>query len=155
MGQKKKSAGILLFRRKASQLEVFLVHPGGPFWARKDAGAWSIPKGEFEEGEEPREAAIREFQEETGIAPRGNFIELSPLKQSSGKTIYAWALEMDCTAAIKSNSFSLEWPKGSGRIESFPEIDRAAWFSVEEARTKLVQGQVPFLNQLLARLPQL
>ena len=100
MGQKKKSAGILLFRRKASQLEVFLVHPGGPFWARKDAGAWSIPKGEFEEGEEPREAAIREFQEETGIAPRGNFIELSPLKQSSGKTISAWALEMDCTAAI-------------------------------------------------------
>ncbi len=152
MGQSKKSAGILLFRLKTGQLEVFLVHPGGPFWARKDAGAWSIPKGEFEEGEEPRDAAIKEFREETGINPSGNFIELQPLKQSSGKAIYAWALEMDCTTAIKSNTFSLEWPKGSGQFKSFPEVDRAEWFSVEQARVKLLQGQIPFLDQLKERL---
>jgi predicted NUDIX family NTP pyrophosphohydrolase len=152
MGQSKKSAGILLFRLKTGQLEVFLVHPGGPFWARKDAGVWSIPKGEFEEGEEPRDAAIREFREETGINPSGNFIELQPLKQSSGKAIYAWALEMDCTTAIKSNTFSLEWPKGSGQFKSFPEVDRAEWFSVEQARVKLLQGQIPFLDQLKERL---
>ncbi len=152
MGQSKKSAGILLFRLKTGQLEVFLVHPGGPFWARKDAGVWSIPKGEFEEGEEPRDAAIREFREETGINPSGNFIELQPLKQSSGKAIYAWALEMDCTTAIKSNTFSLEWPKGSGQFKSFPEVDRAEWFSIEQARVKLLQGQIPFLDQLKERL---
>jgi len=141
-----------MFRRRAGGVEVLLVHPGGPFWTKKDFGAWSIPKGEFEEGEEPREAAIREFQEETGIAPRGNFIELSPLKQSSGKTIYAWALEMDCTAAIKSNSFSLEWPKGSGRIQEFPEIDRGEWFTIDDARRKILKGQAGFLERVGGQL---
>ena len=132
--------------------EVFLVHPGGPFWQRKDEGAWSIPKGEFED-ETPLEAAVREFQEETGFAPRGNFLELSPIKQAGGKTVFAWALEWDCDPAkIKSNTFMMEWPKGSGTMREFAEVDRAGWFSFDEARKKLLKGQVPLLEQLRERL---
>src|SRR2546430_2327544 len=144
----KKSAGLLLFRRRDSSVEVFLAHMGGPFWRQKDDGSWSIPKGEFED-EAPLAAARREFQEETGLAPDGEFLELPPVKQASGKVIFAWALEWDCDATkIKSNTFALEWPKGSGVMREFPEIDRAGWFSLVEARKKLVKGQVPLLENL-------
>ena len=143
----KKSAGLLLFGRKEPLVEVFLAHMGGPFWERKDDASSSIPKGEFEE-ELPLDAAIREFEEETGMTPSGNFLELSPVKQPSGKIVYAWALEWDCDATkIKSNTFTLEWPKGSG-VMRISEIDRASWFSLAEARRKLLKGQVPFLDQL-------
>ena len=144
----KKSAGLLVFRRKDSGTEVFLVHPGGPFWQRKDEGAWSIPKGEFQD-EPPLEAAVREFQEETGLSPSGNFLELSPIKQAGGKTVFAWALEWDCDpTTIKSNTFTMEWPKGSGVMREFAEVDRAGWFNLKEARKKLLKGQVPLLEQL-------
>jgi|SRR5437667_7598430 len=144
----KKSAGLLVFRRKDSGTEVFLVHPGGPFWQRKDEGAWSIPKGEFQD-EPPLEAAVREFQEETGLSPSGNFLELSPIKQAGGKTVFAWALEWDCDpTTIKSNTFTMEWPKGSGVMREFAEVDRAGWFNLKEARKKLLKGQVTFLEQL-------
>jgi len=148
----KKSAGLLLFRLKKSSMEVFLAHMGGPFWEHKDVRAWSIPKGEFED-EAPLDAARREFQEETSMTPEGNFIELAPVRQPSGKTIFAWALEWDCNAAkVKSNMFSMEWPKGSGQMREFPEIDRAAWFSLDEARQKILKGQIPLLDQLQAKL---
>jgi predicted NUDIX family NTP pyrophosphohydrolase len=148
----KKSAGLLLFRLKKSSMEVFLAHMGGPFWEHKDFRAWSIPKGEFED-EAPLDAARREFQEETSMTPEGNFIELAPVRQPSGKTIFAWALEWDCDAAkVKSNMFSMEWPKGSGQMREFPEIDRAAWFSLDEARQKILKGQIPLLDQLQAKL---
>ncbi len=144
----KKSAGLLLFRRRGPAVEVFLAHMGGPFWEHEDEGAWSIPKGEFEE-EAPLDAALREFEEETGIRPTGAFIGLSPVKQASGKTVYVWALEYDCDAEnIQSNTFALEWPKGSGVMREFPEVDRAAWFSTGEARKKILKGQVPFIDQL-------
>jgi predicted NUDIX family NTP pyrophosphohydrolase len=143
----KKSAGLLLFRRKKPGVEVFLVHMGGPFWAHKDDGAWSIPKGEFTE-EAPLDAAVREFKEETGLTPTGDFLELAPAKQPSGKTVFAWALEWDCDATkIKSNTFAMEWPKGSGVMQDFPEVDRASWFSLGEARKKLLKGQIPFIDQ--------
>jgi predicted NUDIX family NTP pyrophosphohydrolase len=149
----KKSAGLLLFREVADRLEVLLVHPGGPFWARKDQGAWSIPKGEFEEGEEPLSAAKREFEEETGFAPDGAVIPLEPLRQPSGKLIYAWAMQHDLDPArVRSNTFSMEWPPKSGRYQEFPEVDRAAWFSVEEARGKILKGQAVFLAQLQEKL---
>jgi predicted NUDIX family NTP pyrophosphohydrolase len=145
----KKSAGLLVFRRKDSSVEVFLVHMGGPFWQHKEDGAWSIPKGEFEDNEAPLEAARREFQEETGLMPEGEFLELPPVKQSSGKTVFAWAVEWDCDATkIRSNTFSMEWPKGSGVMREFPEADRAEWVSLAEARQKLVKGQVPLLEEL-------
>ena len=148
----KKSAGLLVFRRKDSGTEVFLVHPGGPFWHHKDEGAWSIPKGEFQD-EPPLEAAVREFQEETGLSPSGNFLELSPIKQAGGKTVFAWALEWDCDpTTIKSNTFTMEWPKGSGTMREFAEVDRAGWFNFEEARKKLLKGQIPLLEQLRERL---
>jgi predicted NUDIX family NTP pyrophosphohydrolase len=144
----KKSAGLLLFRRREAAIEVLLAHMGGPFWAHKDDGSWSIPKGEFED-EAPLDAAIREFQEETGMTASGHFLELSPVKQPSGKTVFAWALESDCDATkVKSNTFAMEWPKGSGLMRDFPEIDRASWFSMSEARRKLLKGQVPLLDQL-------
>lgn len=147
---KKKSAGLLMYRVRESALEVFLVHPGGPFWAKKDAGAWSIPKGEFEEGEDPFEAAKREFQEETGFSVEGNFISLTPLKQPSGKLIYAWAIEGECDAkSIKSNKFSMEWPPRSDKHEEFPEVDRAEWFAIPQATEKLLPGQREFLKELL------
>lgn len=146
---KKKSAGILLYRFSNKLPEVLLVHPGGPFWARKDMGAWSIPKGEFDTTENPLDAAIREMKEETGVRVFGDFIELSPVKQKSGKIIYAWALQMDIDPAkIQSNDFEMEWPPKSGKKQSFPEIDKAEWFSMEEAKTKIIEGQVPILNEL-------
>jgi predicted NUDIX family NTP pyrophosphohydrolase len=145
----KKSAGLLMFRRASGGVEVFLVHPGGPFWARKDEGAWSIPKGEYAPGEDPLETAKREFQEETGFQASGEFIPLSSLKQPSGKVISAWALEGDCDAAsIRSNTFSMEWPPRSGKQQEFPEVDRAGWFTIPAAKEKVLRGQVPFLDEL-------
>jgi len=149
----KKSAGLLLFRETAAGLEVLLVHPGGPFWAKKDDGSWSIPKGEFEDGEEPLAAAKREFEEEMGVPPAGDFIPLKPLKQPSGKLVFAWALRSDFDPSrLKSNMFSMEWPPKSGRQREFPEVDKAAWFDVETARRKILKGQAPFLDQLLVKL---
>ncbi|UCH94688.1 MAG: NUDIX domain-containing protein [Candidatus Aminicenantes bacterium] len=150
----KHSAGILMYRFREDSLEVFLVHPGGPFWARKDEGAWSIPKGEFDvENEDPLEAAKREFEEETGFALEGDFISLDTLKQSSMKIVHAWAVEGDCDAAkIKSNTFSMEWPPRSGKQQEFPEVDRAGWFDVETAKIKLLKGQTAFIDKLLEKL---
>jgi predicted NUDIX family NTP pyrophosphohydrolase len=146
---KKRSAGILLYRIRQSGLEVFLVHPGGPFWAKKDDGAWSIPKGEFEEGEDPLSVAKREFQEETEFSVDGNFIALNPLQPPGGKRIYAWGVKGDCAAeSIKSNLFSVEWPPRSGKRGEFPEVDRAGWFTLEAARKKILPGQVGFLEEL-------
>lgn len=142
-----------MYRRRDGRLEVFLVHPGGPFWAKKDAGAWSIPKGEYAEGEEPLAAAQREFEEETGFVARGNFVELGAVKQPGGKVVRAWAAEGDCDpSALKSNVFEMEWPPRSGKVASFPEVDRAAWFSVEEARERILKGQVPLLDALVNRI---
>jgi predicted NUDIX family NTP pyrophosphohydrolase len=144
----KQSAGLLLYRR-GDELEVFLVHPGGPFWAGKDAHAWSIPKGEFGVGEDPLSAARREFAEETGLPIDGTFVALTPVKQPGGKVVHAWAVEGDCDpAAVVSNSFTLEWPPRSGRMQAFPEIDRAAWFPVAVAREKIHKGQVALLDAL-------
>jgi len=146
---RKKTAGLLLYRIRGSAVEVFLVHPGGPFWAKKDEGAWSIPKGEFADDEQPLSAAKREFQEETGFSMEGNFMALAPLKQRSGKLVYAWALEGDCDAgAIKSNLFSMEWPPRSGKRQEYPEVDRASWFTLESAKRRIVPGQIAFLEEL-------
>jgi len=146
------SAGILMYRSRRGELEVLLVHPGGPFWRHKDDGAWSIPKGLCEEGEDPFEAARREFEEETGCRVDGRFMPLGNFKQSGGKTVTAWAVEGDFdTAALRSNTFSIEWPPRSARQQAFPEVDRAQWFSPEEARNKLLRGQVPILEALLTR----
>ena len=148
-----RSAGILLYRRAGRALEVFLVHPGGPFWAGKDEGAWSIPKGLCQPGENPLDAAKREFEEETGIRPAGSFVDLGEHKQPGGKLVHAWALEGDCdAAAIRSNLFAMEWPPKSGRRREFPEVDRAAWFGAEEALRKILRGQRPIIEQLLRRL---
>jgi len=145
----KKSAGLLMFRSRRGVLEVFLVHPGGPFWEKKDEGSWSIPKGEYETGEDPFEVAKREFREETGCEPAGEFIPLASRKQPSGKVIAAWALEGDCDAlTIKSNTFSLEWPPRSGRQQEFPEVDRAGWFTLPVGREKILKGQAGFLDEL-------
>ena len=145
----KKSAGLLMFRRGSGGVEVFLVHPGGPFWARKDEGAWSIPKGEYAPGEDPLETARREFQEETGFQAGGELISLTPRKQPSGKIISAWAVEGDGDAsAIKSNTFSMEWPPRSGKQQEFPEVDRAGWFTIPAAKEKILKGQAPFLEEL-------
>ncbi len=142
-----------MYRFREEQLEVLLVHPGGPFWAKKDAGAWSIPKGEFAEGEDPLQAAKREFFEETGFEVGQVVQELAPLKQPSGKVVHAWIVPGDCDPqAIKSNTFWMEWPPRSGSRAEFPEVDRAGWFTVPEARRKLVRGQVAFLDQLSAIL---
>lgn len=150
------SAGLLLYRRRRGVLEVFLVHPGGPFWAGKDLGAWSIPKGEYTPAEEPLAAARREFKEETGVTAVGEFIPLTPLKQPSGKIIQAWAVQGDCNAgAIRSNTFTLEWPPRSGHPQEFPEVDRAAWFSLPAAREKIIKGQAGFLEELRQRLGEL
>jgi predicted NUDIX family NTP pyrophosphohydrolase len=147
-----RSAGILVFRRKASGIQVFLAHMGGPFWARKDDGAWTIPKGLYDGDEDPLAAAKREFEEETGITIDGSFLELGTFKQASGKIISAWAVEGDFDAAsIKSNVFELEWPPKSGKRQLFPEIDRGAWFDLATARQKIVKGQVPVLDALVVR----
>ena len=150
----KRSAGLLMFRRGRSgdTLEVFLVHPGGPFWAKRDTGAWSIPKGEYSEIEDPLECAQREFREETGVdVASKTFIPLAAIKQSGGKAVSAWAFEGDCDAdAIKSNLFSIEWPPKSGRQQEFPEVDRACWFDTKTARQKIIKGQVSFIEELEA-----
>jgi predicted NUDIX family NTP pyrophosphohydrolase len=148
----KRSAGLLLFKRCDGKVQVFLVHPGGPFWRKKDAGAWSIPKGEYEEGEDPLAAAKREFEEETGIKPQGKFIALGEIKQPSGKVVSAWAFEGDCSPKeIQSNTFSMEWPPKSGHKREFPEVDRADWFALDDARRRIVKGQIGFLDRLMAR----
>src|SRR5213083_2353579 len=145
----KTSAGLLMFRLRNGEPEVLLVHPGGPFWAKKDEGAWSIPKGEFAAGEEPLAAAQREFEEETGGRAQGPFIPLTPITQRSGKVVHAWAVEGDCDPAnLHSNLFSMEWPPKSGRLAEFPEVDRAGWFTLDEARAKILESQVPFLDEL-------
>jgi predicted NUDIX family NTP pyrophosphohydrolase len=145
----KRSAGILLYRQNPG-LEVFLVHPGGPFWAKKDAGAWSIPKGEYEPGEEPLAAAQREFAEETGFAPQGTFLDLGELKQPGGNIVAVWAVEGDFDPAqLRSNTFSMEWPPRSRRQLEFPEVDRGDWYSIDDARAKLLNGQRPFLDRLV------
>ena len=144
----RRSAGLLMYRTRAGQVEVFLVHPGGPFWARKDAGVWSIPKGEFTD-ENPLEAAKREFHEETGFTATGEFVPLETIKQAGGKIVHAWAVEGDCDAdAIESNTFEIEWPPRSGRRRSFPEVDRAAWLPLPQAREKILKSQEPLLDQL-------
>jgi predicted NUDIX family NTP pyrophosphohydrolase len=144
------SAGILLYRSKVNIVEVLLVHPGGPFWAKKDDGAWSIPKGEFSEDEDPFEAAKREFLEETGTHVDGKFTPLGSVKQPGGKVVYAWALKGDCDpSTIKSNTFVLQWPPGSGKEQEFPEVDRAGWFAPATARKKILKGQVVFIDRLL------
>jgi predicted NUDIX family NTP pyrophosphohydrolase len=144
------SSGLLLFRRSAAGLEVLLVHMGGPFWRERDAGAWSIPKGEHQADDDSLHEARREFAEELGLqAPPGEACDLGELKQRSGKLIHAWALESDLDVSeISSNTFELEWPRGSGRVQRFPEVDRAAWLGLDVAREKLVGGQVPFLQRL-------
>jgi predicted NUDIX family NTP pyrophosphohydrolase len=146
----RRSAGILLHRRGGDGLEVLLVHPGGPFWASKDAGAWSIPKGEHDDGEDAQACALREFAEETGSAPGpGELIALGTVRQKSGKIVRAWALEGDLDPeAIRSNTFVTEWPPRSGRRVEFPEVDRAAWFSLTEARTRINPAQAAFLDRL-------
>jgi predicted NUDIX family NTP pyrophosphohydrolase len=150
----KRSAGILLHRVKGGTPEVLLVHPGGPYWARKDSGAWSIPKGEYEDGEDPQACALREFEEETGTRlPPGELTELGSVKQRGGKVVTAWAAEGDLDAdAVESNTFTMEWPPRSGRTAEFPEIDRAGWFEIETAREKLLPAQAEFLDRLLERL---
>jgi predicted NUDIX family NTP pyrophosphohydrolase len=153
MAKGAESAGILLHRRTPSGLEVLLVHPGGPYWAKKDAGAWTIPKGEIDPGEEPLDAARRELAEETGLVAVGPFVMLQPVRQKAGKRVTAFACAGDCDAAgIRSNVFSLEWPPRSGRMQEFPEVDRAQWFSIPEARAKINPAQAAFLDELESRL---
>ena len=145
----KTSAGILLYRRRPRGPEVLLAHPGGPYWVKRDLGAWTIPKGEIAAGEDPLAAARREFAEETGSAADGSALPLTPIRQKGGKLVHAWAVEGDCDAdAIRSNSFEMEWPPRSGRMAAFPEIDRAAWFTLEAAREKILPAQIPLLDEL-------
>jgi predicted NUDIX family NTP pyrophosphohydrolase len=150
----KLSAGVLLYRIRGDVVEVLIVHPGGPFWARKDDGVWSIPKGEYTDGEDPWTAALREFSEELGLpAPSGPRIDFGQLKQPSGKVVTAFGVhgDLDVTDA-RSNTFELEWPKGSGKLREFPEVDRVGWFPVARARTKLLRGQQAFLDHLMSHL---
>jgi len=147
------SAGILVYRFENNVLKVFLVHPGGPFWKNKEAGAWTIPKGEFAEDESPLEAAVREVKEETGHVISGNFIELGSIRQKNGKRVFAWAIEGDLDANnITSNHFEIEWPPRSGKKASFPEVDRAAWFSLADAKEKILPSQWPLLEELRSLL---
>jgi len=151
----KESAGLLLYRFKDGDLEVFLVHPGGPFWSRKDDGSWSIPKGEYDPSESPLDAAKREFREETGMSIDGDFAALGSVKQPSGKIVHAWAVEADCDPrSIKSNTFTMEWPRGSGKYQEFPEIDRADWFSVGKAAVKILKGQIKLLDRFQKELAE-
>lgn len=146
---RKQSAGILLYRKNGGTFQVFLVHPGGPFFMNKDDGSWSIPKGEFLDDEDPLEAAKREFEEETGKVITGKFIPLNPITQKGGKTVLAWAVEGDIDPAIiKSNHFEIEWPPRSGKQKSFPEIDRAAWFDLDIAKIKINTAQADFIKEL-------
>jgi predicted NUDIX family NTP pyrophosphohydrolase len=157
MVKKNASAGLVIYRRRMpgadSPIEFFLVHPGGPYWTRKDDGAWSIPKGEIEMGENLLAAAKRETREETGFAVRGRFQRLPPVRQPSGKLVHPWAVEADVDPAdLKSGTFEMEWPPRSGRLASFPEVDRAAWFGSKEAMVKILAGQRPILVKLMAKL---
>jgi predicted NUDIX family NTP pyrophosphohydrolase len=147
------SAGLLLFRRPGGRLEVFLAHPGGPFWQNRDAGAWTIPKGVIHDGEDPLAAAVREFTEETGVTPRGPYLELGWVRQKAGKTVHAWAWEGDADpAAVTSNTMQCEWPRGSGRWLTIPEVDRCGWFTPAEARGKMNAAQAEFVGRLEALL---
>lgn len=147
----RRSAGLLVYRLRDGAVEVFLVHPGGPFWRNRDDGAWSLPKGEYAEDEDPLAAAVREFGEETGLTITGEFQPLQPVRQAGGKSVTAWAIAGDFDAgAIRSNSFTMEWPPKSGSMRAFPEVDRAAWFSLDQARSKLLAGQRPLLDELAA-----
>jgi predicted NUDIX family NTP pyrophosphohydrolase len=150
----KRSAGILMFKGRGRALRLLLAHPGGPFWAKKDEGAWSIPKGEYDEGEDPLAVARREFEEELGSpAPSGALTELGELVQPSRKRVTAYAIEGDLDpSSLESNLFKMEWPPRSGTMQSFPEVDRAQWFTVEEAREKILSGQRAFIERLLERL---
>ena len=146
-----RSAGLLMYRRREGRLEVLLAHPGGPYWAKKDEGAWTIPKGLVEPGEDTLAAARREFREETGFEAEGDMEPLEPLRQRSGKVVHAWAVEGDCDASrVRSNEYQVEWPPRSGVVKTYPEVDRAAWFGLEEARVRILRGQRPFLDQLEA-----
>jgi predicted NUDIX family NTP pyrophosphohydrolase len=148
-----RSAGILLFRRRPEGPEVLLVHPGGPFWARRDVGAWSVPKGEPDEGEDALDCARREFQEETGSTPPAELVPLGEVRQRGGKRVQAWAGEGDLDpAGVTSSVFEMEWPPRSGRLQSFPEIDGAAWFGLAEARERLLPAQLPLLDRLIEQL---
>jgi predicted NUDIX family NTP pyrophosphohydrolase len=145
----KRSAGLILFRRLAGEIQVLLVHPGGPYFARKDAGAWSIPKGEYTHGEDPEAVALREFEEETGVRPPGHLLALGEVRQAGGKEVTAFTLEGDLDPdTLRSNLFAMEWPPRSGRLQSFPEVDRAGWFSLAEARIKILPAQAPLLDRL-------
>jgi predicted NUDIX family NTP pyrophosphohydrolase len=150
----KKSAGLLMYGRRAGVLEILLVHPGGPFWKRKDEGAWSIPKGEPEEGEDLLSAALREFREEIGLVPAGALVDLGWVKQKGGKIVYAWAIEvgLDQTISLASNLFEMEWPLRSGKMQAFPEIDRAEFFPLAEAENKINESQRVFLDRLREKL---
>jgi predicted NUDIX family NTP pyrophosphohydrolase len=149
----KQSGGILPYKNDNGKLLFFLVHPGGPFWKNKDLGAWSVAKGEFDGSENALDAAIREFEEETGTRLEGDFIELSSVRLKSGKTIYAWAIECDLDAsAISSNTFQMEWPPRSGNMQNFPEVDKAAWFDAETAIQKINPAQADFIAQVISRL---
>lgn len=150
---RKLSAGLIPYRVRGKEVEVFLVHPGGPFWAKKDQGSWSIPKGEYSQEEEALDVAKREFWEETGFHAIGNFVELGSVKQPSGKLIHAWAFEGDFDEGnLVSNTFTMEWPRGSGTMREFPEVDRAGWFSIREAEMKILKGQVELLRRLCDRV---
>ena len=149
----KVSAGLLLYRFRDGELEFLLAHPGGPFWKDRDAGAWTIPKGEINEGENPLAAARREFEEEVGLKPEGEFMELTPIQQKGGKIVRAWAVEGDGdTTNIKSNLFEMEWPPKSGRFQTCPEVDRAAFFRIQEAKSKINSAQIPLLEELKRKL---
>jgi predicted NUDIX family NTP pyrophosphohydrolase len=149
----KRSAGLLMYRFRSHDLEVFLVHPGGPFWAKKDMGAWSISKGEYGDGEDPLEAAKREFHEETGFAAQGTFLELGTIQQSGGKVVVAWACEGDCDPGeLVSNRCQIEWPPRSRRMIEIPEVDRGGWFSIAGARERILKSQAPFLDRLCQML---
>jgi predicted NUDIX family NTP pyrophosphohydrolase len=145
----RRSAGILLYRRRHRQLEIFLVHMGGPFWENRDEGAWTIPKGEYAETEDPRAAALREFEEETGYRIEGDLVELQPVRQAGGKIVHAWAVEGDVDAGnIRSNTFNVEWPPNSGRWQAYPEVDRAAWFDPPMARAKIIAAQRALIDEI-------
>jgi predicted NUDIX family NTP pyrophosphohydrolase len=149
----KQSAGLAMYRYRGEELEIFLVHPGGPFWAKKDLGSWSIPKGEYSDEEDPFEVAKREFFEETGFEAKGEFRELTRFRQPGGKWVRAWAFEGDCDAGcITSNTFTMEWPPRSGKQAEFPEVDRAGWFSAEDAGEKILKGQVGVIEELCTML---
>jgi len=149
----KESAGLLMFRKRPGELEFLLVHPGGPFWKNKDAGAWTIPKGEIAPGEDALATAKREFEEELGLKAEGSFIELKPIKQKGGKVVKAWAFEGDCDhGQVKSNTFTMEWPPRSGKMTEFPEVDRAEFFNLEKAKEKINEAQIPLLEELGTKL---